>query len=224
MLTVKASRGSPPRVRGEVQVRIQLGRPHRITPACAGRSLCAVPHIPAQKDHPRVCGEKPSTSSFSPAVTGSPPRVRGEVARIHKADGARGITPACAGRSPWAVQRGCRAPDHPRVCGEKSLGDVPRAQIIGSPPRVRGEVAIIMSVAKTRGITPACAGRRSVRARAARQPPDHPRVCGEKFIWTQALLSRLGSPPRVRGEARAARQPPLKKGITPACAGRSVSV
>ena len=51
-------RGSPPRVRGEVQrqskEKVKIG----ITPACAGRSPVSDGSSVPEKDHPRVCGEK----------------------------------------------------------------------------------------------------------------------------------------------------------------------
>ena len=56
--TRERTSGSPPRVRGEAVSADKLPLDHRITPACAGRSL------PVNKDkwvmhhHPRVCGEK----------------------------------------------------------------------------------------------------------------------------------------------------------------------
>ena len=50
--------GSPPRVRGEDILRKIWARIHRITPACAGRSLQEKPTTATNGDHPRVCGEK----------------------------------------------------------------------------------------------------------------------------------------------------------------------
>ena len=113
------TRGSPPRVRGEDGVVSGVYPQRRITPACAGRSRILRAFRPSRKDHPRVCGEKFEGRSTECLHRGSPPRVRGEAARIHKAHGNRGITPACAGRSCQNPQGGRRSRDHPRVCGEK---------------------------------------------------------------------------------------------------------
>ena len=58
-----------------------------------------------------------------------------------------GITPACAGKSCiWRIKRG-ESEDHPRVCGEKRGDRVRRGQRGGSPPRVRGKVAVGISAA-----------------------------------------------------------------------------
>ena len=54
--------------------------------------------------------------------------------------------------------------------------------MVGSPPRVRGKVLYDMVATGLLGITPACAGKSSVRAVNSRLLWDHPRVCGEKLL------------------------------------------
>ena len=49
-----------------------------ITPACAGKSLYALPTTWAGRDHPRVCGEKRLAAFNDESGEGSPPRVRGK--------------------------------------------------------------------------------------------------------------------------------------------------
>ena len=46
-------------------------------------------------------------------------------------------------------------------------------------------------------------------------------MCGEKPLFELIVGVMKGSPPRVRGEAVAARVAMAKERITPACAGRS---
>ena len=91
--------GSPPRMRGKVQQRAQQIAPMRITPAYAGKSRPAARFRQPERDHPRVCGEKPDTRAcrrsgcgITPAYAGksmksliywkpywgSPPRMRGK--------------------------------------------------------------------------------------------------------------------------------------------------
>ena len=112
--------------------------------------------------------------------------------------------------------------DHPRVCGEKQRTLAVQDEPQGSPPRVRGKVWRSPAAPGTQGITPACAGKRRPvpSPRSTRQ--DHPRVCGEKPPKGCGLNLILGSPPRVRGKAAAARAGLVAVGITPACAGKSV--
>ena len=95
--------GSPPRMRGKafglVLYKVEIG----IIPAYAGKRIKLRKRHSICGDHPRVCGEKSSsTSSFSP-FSGSPPRVRGKGSNDRSAEPAAGITPACAGKSNKAV-------------------------------------------------------------------------------------------------------------------------
>ena len=60
----RTSPGSPPRVRGKVNIaRFYITR-HRITPAYAGKRIIAERAAIFSRDHPRVCGEK-VTSTLS---------------------------------------------------------------------------------------------------------------------------------------------------------------
>ena len=91
--------GSPPRMRGKELQPVRQGHCPGITPAYAGKSpINVVTSIPP-RDHPRVCGEKPSWQSCHDSRPGSPPRMRGKacgnVCNRHR----YGITPAYAGKS-----------------------------------------------------------------------------------------------------------------------------
>ena len=70
----------------------------RITPACAGKSCAGCVAAVTVKDHPRVCGEKSHCVRSLYVVLGSPPRVRGKGSILAGRVGAKGITPACAGK------------------------------------------------------------------------------------------------------------------------------
>ena len=150
---------SPPRMRGKVPGRTAGGCPGGITPACAGKSAPAASSATECRDHPRVCGEKPSSNCCLLITSGSPPRMRGKGSRKTHFQPHLGITPAYAGKS---VSRGHAPPagrDYPRVCGEKcglrrsasAMWDHPRVcgekpriffmsiRSAGSPPRMRGK-------------------------------------------------------------------------------------
>ena len=153
-------RGSPPRVRGKVQVEPELGTRLGITPARAGKSRSHPMRPPSARDHPRACGEKPSRVRLARWLLGSPPRVRGKGKVKDSRPAVAGITPARAGKSRILRQEFPWLRDHPRACGEKyaphgqglpDQGITPaRAgksgkpvlapeQTRGSPPRVRGK-------------------------------------------------------------------------------------
>ena len=167
-----------------------------------------------------MCGEKWMALRLALARAGSPPRVRGKDASTGLADIVVGITPACAGKSASSAVTSTSARDHPRVCGEKIGWRAKVASSIGSPPRVRGKAVYSAPHVCDVRITPACAGK-SYKAKCERAGMrDHPRVCGEKLRVIVFVLSGLGSPPRVRGKARAREIQRHGRGITPACAGK----
>ena len=134
----------------------------------------------------------------------------------------RGSPPACAGKSKRRDFPNLLPRDHPRVCGEKCTNVCRRTHHKGSPPRVRGKANVANPAFNVARITPACAGKRVDLSRTPKPAQDHPRVCGEKATHGGNILSRLGSPPRVRGKGLALRLATRRLGITPACAGKRV--
>ena len=131
-----------------------------------------------------------------------------------------GITPACAGKSRATAAQQRAGRDHPRVCGEKLIASKRETLCTGSPPRVRGKAFIAEIRTRAVRITPACAGKRTDIARAARPVWDHPRVCGEKIQCPLSTRRCPGSPPRVRGKANFHLFLLFGLRITPACAGK----
>ncbi len=112
--------GSPPRMRGKANPRVCRVCCHGITPAYAGKSSSRAAFLLFWEDHPRVCGEKPSTQRSPPTTSGSPPRMRGKGGKDLGGLNDVGITPAYAGKSPPRPLSGSAMRDHPRVCGEKT--------------------------------------------------------------------------------------------------------
>ena len=154
--------GSPPRARGEGELRRCIDQRDGITPACAGRSLPVYDLYIRHRDHPRVRGEKRARWKRRVRHEGSPPRARGEEGVTNYAPGETGITPACAGRRKTKRRAPRNLWDHPRVRGEKRRERNILWQRTGSPPRARGEVRQSDGGGGARGITPACAGRSPV--------------------------------------------------------------
>ena len=93
-----------------------------------------------------------------------------------------------------------------------------------SPPRVRGKEWYLQGESPAPGITPACAGKRTAQRSQRCQKWDHPRVCGEKTLCRSTVVPVWGSPPRMRGKGEGCSLPGSCRGITPACAGKSVKV
>ncbi len=153
--------GSPPHVRGKEEKAMSKATEMGITPACAGKRPEHSAPASAQRDHPRMCGEKSGYSGLRAWVRGSPPHVRGKGWQERSTTANRRITPACAGKRRWPGCSGGSAGDHPRVCGEKSHQRGLGLLLLGSPPHVRGKGVRYLCIVLFAGITPACAGKRS---------------------------------------------------------------
>ena len=192
--------GSPPRMRGKVASPRENSAPPGITPAYAGKSGTNSRSRSVSGDHPRVCGEK--TSSTIKLLAGG------------------GITPAYAGKSQWPTYRHVHTRDHPRVCGEKLVERNNPNPVMGSPPRMRGKVAEQSKDVVQTGITPAYAGKSRHQHRPADEGRDHPRVCGEKSVVKMKNTLNEGSPPRMRGKGVCLSAGGIHVGITPAYAGK----
>ena len=172
--------GSPPRGRGKGLCGPLENCAVGITPAWAGkRSLLTTPgRFPW--DHPRVGGEKSHAPPAWETNMGSPPRGRGKVMGTVVIGRVEGITPAWAGKS-LSTRRVTRMSwDHPRVGGEKELGERKAVNVLGSPPRGRGKASPRAALPAASGITPAWAGKRNVCRPFRDINKDHPRVGGEK--------------------------------------------
>ena len=73
-------------------------------------------------------------------------------------------------------------------------------------------------------ITPAYAGKSVKVNEPDCLPRDHPRVCGEKRLRAAPSHPITGSPPRVRGKDFFKRPGKEEPGITPAYAGKRLSL
>ena len=192
---------SPPRVRGKAKIRHFSVSSRRITPAYAGKSLSLRRSGFCRWDHPRVCGEKVGPVGCVSGWLGSPPRMRGKAPSLAVLGACIGITPAYAGKSTDLQRPRAAQQDHPRVCGEKPQRKRSPSRFWGSPPRMRGKVAVCIAANASPGITPAYAGKSCVLRLKLLVLRDHPRVCGEKCGLYLILLGITGSPPRMRGKA-----------------------
>ena len=213
--------GSPPPVRGKVDLLPKPNLVGGITPACAGKRVSCAASAISRRDHPRLCGEKKLDPNLKRLLYGSPPPVRGKVLESRSHPGFPGITPACAGKSVLGLRRNMSVEDHPRLCGEKHAVDDIHKLAPGSPPPVRGKEVLDRIKEILNRITPACAGKRWLwRARSPIQQ-DHPRLCGEKRYGQNSKRAKEGSPPPVRGKVSPFCQCVSFTRITPACAGKS---
>ncbi len=105
--------------------------------------------------------------------------------------------------------------------GEKSSGGGLRWSILGSPPLARGKVCSRSDSSVPTGITPACAGKRSLSYGKDSLAWDHPRLRGEKSDCDRTSSRHGGSPPLARGKVFVVILILYSVRITPACAGKS---
>ena len=215
--------GSPPRMRGKEWYLQGESPAPGITPAYAGKRRCPRFRPGKIRDHPRVCGEKVSSTSPIKCLKGSPPRVRGKGQAACEIVVELGITPAYAGKRSYGCGTEQCGRDHPRVCGEKSKPKPGKDRRMESPPRVRGKGVRLPPLHVPAGITPAYAGKSYSGSFSFFTPSDHPRVCGEKCSSKLLVKELSGSPPRMRGKDGVNDSAQAVTGITPACAGKSCS-
>ena len=89
----------------------------------------------------------------------------------------------------------------PRLFGEKQFG-APNPDVTqGSPPPMRGKVALFERTPHELRITPAYAGKSAQVRQCQGSSRDHPRLCGEKTLNRKGQTRNLGSPPPMRGKA-----------------------
>ena len=169
-------------------------------------------------------GEKLCQIAGTLSAAGSPPRTRGKGSAYHKKAVLPGITPAYAGKSMLILLSYSPRRDHPRVRGEKLLRILRGFRLQGSPPRTRGKAGQGMPDHQRTGITPAYAGKSSHHQALGQGTEDHPRVRGEKSRSGPKNRSAAGSPPRTRGKVCEHLSAAAGGGITPAYAGKRVSV
>ena len=89
---------------------------------------------------------------------------------------------------------------------------------------MRGKGILAKSTDWQYRITPAYAGKSDKHQAQLVQAEDHPRVCGEKAGRSAEGRSVQGSPPRMRGKERGSTSRQRRKGITPAYAGKRLSL
>ena len=179
-----------------------LARRAWIIPADAGSTQSAHQGCQRNRDHPRGCGEHQCRLTGCGRLRGSSPRMRGAL----KANSARlqvhGIIPADAA-STWILKSVLTLLwDHPRGCGEHVCHWSTWVHPSGSSPRMRGAPTATFAHSLGQRIITADAGSTSPSTASPPCPADHPRGCGEHYVYPHAFDPGAGSSPRMRGARR----------------------
>ena len=148
-------------MRGKQKILFVRHERARITPAGAGKTRTDDGSPTQAQDHPRRCGENHCIIPHSTVTLGSPPQVRGKLAKILKQNGVDRITPAGAGKTFRSFASSSVSWDHPRGCGENRSRIIGHSSVKGSPPRMRGKLFPCFAIICGVRITPADAGKTS---------------------------------------------------------------
>ena len=111
--------------------------------------------------------------------------------------------------------------DHPHAYGDKFCPPAHWAVVVGSSPRVWGQVEIAGKKLPKQRIIPTRMGTRPVRGGVKLLLKDHPHAYGDKLAFSSTRIFSRGSSPRVWGQAQQAIGNPSELRIIPTRMGTS---
>ena len=114
--------GLSPRVRGNLESKMDGQAQARSIPACAGEPSTLIDTCGFRLVYPRVCGGTFRMEPASDVWKGLSPRVRGNRRLAIQPLGRRGSIPACAGEPAAGLQGTGPGRVYPRVCGGTNIG------------------------------------------------------------------------------------------------------
>ena len=213
--------GTSPRMRGKRPRVPSSSRRQRNIPAYAGKTQNPWSGSPQIPEHPRVCGENPSSSLFTVYLTGTSPRMRGKQPLAARSLCRPRNIPAYAGKTMRLSHGDDIVSEHPRVCGENPVLVRWNSSQTGTSPRMRGKLNHGGTVRQRNRNIPAYAGKTHRSLRRLRRRSEHPRVCGENRSVSRRFASFAGTSPRMRGKPQ--RQPAVRliRRNIPAYAGKT---
>ena len=148
----------------------------------------------------------------------------GQVPRRARAEALNRIIPTRVGTSCLETYSTNEEWDHPHACGDKTWSANTIFGIVGSSPRVWGQVTIRSNGAINSGIIPTRVGTSPVLIVVKISVEDHPHACGDKSHLTMPAKPRLGSSPRVWGQVLTDGEGNAKMRIIPTRVGTSFSL
>ena len=137
--TTDNATGSSPRVWGQEAYFDKAFNAARIIPTRVGTRLCLGASLLSFQDHPHACGDKMVFSFLPYGLSGSSPRVWGQVRLSYPDKFSGGIIPTRVGTSFSRLSIRSARRDHPHACGDKYNHNNTAKYICGSSPRVWGQ-------------------------------------------------------------------------------------
>ena len=147
------------------------------------------PEYPTHKgieDHPHACGDKPSIPISTSVLSGSSPRVWGQVDTGNVNKGSQRIIPTRVGTSGRKIILKVKEKDHPHACGDKSQGNRTLRRPLGSSPRVWGQADEAIEAVRDYRIIPTRVGTSVLAHFNKIFGWDHPHACGDKPVFVDA--------------------------------------
>ena len=135
------------------------------------------------------------------SVRGSSPRVWGQVDKQIRDVATTGIIPTRMGTSDDLSDSDKRTGDHPHAYGDKAALVSDLCTLLGSSPRVWGQVFLPSSAQTCCRIIPTRMGTSRAFSISDNQCRDHPHAYGDKLITIIKQIIERGSSPRVWGQA-----------------------
>ena len=134
------TKGSSPRVWGQGHNGRAVMVVYRIIPTRVGTRRKILDGKSKATDHPHACGDKSAISPLSWFVSGSSPRVWGQVSTPPAQMAEGRIIPTRVGTSNVETYQTLPYEDHPHACGDKLWLFRCLMSMSGSSPRVWGQV------------------------------------------------------------------------------------
>ena len=156
----------------------------RIIPTRVGTRENYASVCPFPKDHPHACGDKFRYLSMGCTTPGSSPRVWGQAIPDGTYKAKCRIIPTRVGTSTSIDTNAAGIMDHPHACGDKGVTSFIKPAIVGSSPRVWGQVHAIEDVRWSEGIIPTRVGTSMIILIKKLIAQDHPHACGDK-MWNK---------------------------------------
>ena len=134
------------------------------------------------RDHPHAYGDKLYSCSFSSCMSGSSPRVWGQVLTCAGCVNKPGIIPTRMGTSITLCVKFCGYKDHPHAYGDKLTAEQRCRYLTGSSPRVWGQEFLAVCLSELNRIIPTRMGTRNVHKHFLSYSKDHPHAYGDKVF------------------------------------------
>ena len=172
----------------------------RYTPTCVGTILKDIIEEIDETVHPHVCGDNIIKASIKRVISGTPPRVWGQLSIVVSKLRHCRYTPTCVGTIVVFWCYTVRFPVHPHVCGDNYPIEILISGVNGTPPRVWGQCLVYDKASIIIRYTPTCVGTIAHLFKPASKAPVHPHVCGDNTIVCLGFSFLSGTPPRVWGQ------------------------